>query len=627
MRLLVSLSLLLAACAPGTEAVQEAQPVATDRAAPPPVPALLLASPIVRGAPATLRMAGIPAGARATFVVSANVTAPGLCPPVLAPACLDVANPIITLGSAIANGAGVATLTLPIPAGAPPRVEFQAYVGGATIYLSNGVLADTYAINSDTDGDGLAAGEEVSIGTNPGNPDTDGDSVNDGDEVAGGLDPLNPDTDNDGLSDGYERDFGLNPLNPDTDNDGLGDGAELFIGTSPYVPDTDNDLLSDGFEVSFGTSPTAFDTDGDLLGDGEEVQVYGTSPFLPDTDGDGLSDGDEIILGLNPMSADTDGDLLTDGDEFNVFGTNPLSADTDSDGLDDLAELAGGTDPLDDDTDFDDLLDGEEVNTYGTDPRNSDTDADLLSDGEEVIVTLTNPTNPDTDGDTLTDGDESFTYLTNPLLADTDGGGLNDGAEIAGGTNPLDASDDGGGGGPGDIVINEVDYDQVSSDTASYIELYNPTPNPISLTGLAVVMVNGSNSTEYARYLLDATAPVLNGGEYFLIANATVVAPPGTPTRTVTGDFIQNGAPDAIAIVDTVALTVLDALSYEGSITSAVITGFPGPVNLVEGTPAIPADTNDDLNAIARVPNGQDTDNAAVDWVLTPNKTPGAANF
>lgn len=91
-----------------------------------------------------------------------------------------------------------------------------------------------------------------------------------------------------------------------------------------------------------------------------------------------------------------------------------------------------------------------------------------------------------------------------------------------------------------------------------------------------------------------------------------------------TGDFIQNGAPDGVALVNTANQTILDALSYEGSITAATITGFPGTYNLVEGAATAAADSGDNA-ALARVPNGTDTNNATADWALaTP--TPGSPN-
>jgi hypothetical protein len=96
-----------------------------------------------------------------------------------------------------------------------------------------------------------------------------------------------------------------------------------------------------------------------------------------------------------------------------------------------------------------------------------------------------------------------------------------------------------------------------------------------------------------------------------------------------TQDQIQNGAPDGIAVIDSVTNTVIDALSYEGSITMATIANFPGPVSLVEGTaldPAI-ADSNTVTRSLCRFPNGSDTNDAATDWIACGTLTPGATNI
>src|SRR5690606_26134241 len=50
---------------------------------------------------------------------------------------------------------------------------------------------------------------------------------------------------------------------------------------------------------------------------------------------------------------------------------------------------------------------------------------------------------------------------------------------------------------PGTIVINEVDYDQPSHDTAEFIELYNPGATPVSLAGKQLILVNGANNMPY----------------------------------------------------------------------------------------------------------------------------------
>jgi hypothetical protein len=69
---------------------------------------------------------------------------------------------------------------------------------------------------------------------------------------------------------------------------------------------------------------------------------------------------------------------------------------------------------------------------------------------------------------------------------------------------------------------------------------------------------------------------------------------------------------------------LIDALSYEGGITTASITGVTGSFNLVEGTATGLSDTGD--GSLIRYPNGSDSNDASVDWSLTTITTPGAAN-
>jgi large repetitive protein len=178
------------------------------------------------------------------------------------------------------------------------------------------------------------------------------------------------------------------------------------------------------------------------------------------------------------------------------------------------------------------------------------------------------------------------------------------------------------------LVINEVDYDMPATDTTEYIEIFNPTPAAISLTGYQVVLVNGS-STPSPTYKVIDLAP---GGSIpamgYLVIAPTGVTVPASAIKLDQGavmDIVQNGAPDGIALINTTSATVIDALSYEGSITAAQVTGISGTVNLVEGTAATAADVAS-TGALCRSPNGRDTDNANADWALCTTLTPGAAN-
>ncbi len=76
----------------------------------------------------------------------------------------------------------------------------------------------------DFDDDGLTNLEEFLCGTDPLDPDSDGDGLADGEEVHGlGSSPLDRDSDGDGMPDAYEARFGLDPGTADADGDADGD--------------------------------------------------------------------------------------------------------------------------------------------------------------------------------------------------------------------------------------------------------------------------------------------------------------------------------------------------------------------------------------------------------------------
>jgi hypothetical protein len=80
--------------------------------------------------------------------------------------------------------------------------------------------------------------------------DLDADNYADALELEVGLDPTNPDTDGDGVADGDEVTiYFTDPYTADSDGDGLVDGDELFAtSTDPLVWDTNGNGVSDGEE-------------------------------------------------------------------------------------------------------------------------------------------------------------------------------------------------------------------------------------------------------------------------------------------------------------------------------------------------------------------------------------------
>lgn len=104
-----------------------------------------------------------------------------------------------------------------------------------------------------------------------------------------------------------------------------------------------------------------------------------------------------------------------------------------------------------------------------------------------------------------------------------------------------------------DIVINEVDSDQTSTDSAEFIELYDGGVGSSDLSGLSLVLYNGSDDASYQAFDLDGFTTNADG--YFVLcANSATTVNCDLDVSPNT-NLIQNGA-------DAVALVIGDAVNY-----------------------------------------------------------------
>lgn len=162
------------------------------------------------------------------------------------------------------------------------------------------------------------------------------------------------------------------------------------------------------------------------------------------------------------------------------------------------------------------------------------------------------------------------------------------------------------------LVINEIDYDQPSTDAAEYIELKNVSGAALDLDPYQVELVNASGPVVYL--VVDLPAFTLPNGDYYVICANTATVPNCDLDISPDTNLIQNGAPDAVAI--TLGGSVIETVSYEGD-TAAPYTEGSG-VGLI--------DSGVDINGgISRFPDGTDSDQNNIDLSFRCN-TPGAAN-
>ena len=95
------------------------------------------------------------------------------------------------------------------------------------------------------------------------------------------------------------------------------------------------------------------------------------------------------------------------------------------------------------------------------------------------------------------------------------------------------------------VLINEVDADQVSTDSAEFVELFDGGTGNTDLSGQVLVLFNGSSDSSYLAVDLDGFST--NGTGYFVICgNAATVANCDLDVTPNT-NLIQNGA-DAVAL-------------------------------------------------------------------------------
>jgi len=193
--------------------------------------------------------------------------------------------------------------------------------------------------------------------------------------------------------------------------------------------------------------------------------------------------------------------------------------------------------------------------------------------------------------------------------------------DIPGTTLALDVSNPIGldlelGGSPGQLVINEVDYDQPGSDTSEFVEIYNAGGSAVDLSSVTLELYNGSNGSLYDTYALSTAGASLAPGQYLVIGTASMLGSvaPGALTMSLfdPDNNVQNGAPDGMVLKD--GATVLDGLAYEGTM-AGVGEGSAGP-----------ADSGGTSGSIGRQPGGVDTDDNGADFSFSSTTTPGAAN-
>jgi endonuclease/exonuclease/phosphatase family metal-dependent hydrolase len=169
---------------------------------------------------------------------------------------------------------------------------------------------------------------------------------------------------------------------------------------------------------------------------------------------------------------------------------------------------------------------------------------------------------------------------------------------------------------PGDVVINEVDYDSPGTDTQSFVEIRNVRSTPVDLRHLQLVGLSGSSTATYFTYQLGPH--VLAPGEYWVLGTTTESSDvwAAVDETMAVVSILQNGPGGVYLCLASAPNVIIDSVSCEGSGTHP--PGSPDSGNAG-------ADTAADRMSLARFPDGRDTNRNTSDFHLQ-NATPGAPN-
>ncbi|HBX68125.1 MAG TPA: hypothetical protein DEH25_01720 [Chloroflexi bacterium] len=165
------------------------------------------------------------------------------------------------------------------------------------------------------------------------------------------------------------------------------------------------------------------------------------------------------------------------------------------------------------------------------------------------------------------------------------------------------------------LVINEIDYDQPSTDTAEFVEIKNVGTVSADLSEFTLELVNGTGggAAVYQSYVLPSVT--LAVGDYFVVCGDAANVANCDLDVSPDSNLVQNGAPDGAGLLHNG--TLVDAVSYEGD------TGAPYTEGSGAGLEDNPAVEN---AGISRFPDGVDTNQNNADFSLRCS-TPGAANL
>lgn len=183
-------------------------------------------------------------------------------------------------------------------------------------------------------------------------------------------------------------------------------------------------------------------------------------------------------------------------------------------------------------------------------------------------------------------------------------------------------------GPPPSLVISEVRSRGVGGGSDEFIELYNPSTDPVTLDSSWTLDGRSDTATSYSVRWMGSGKVIPAHGHFLLTGSAYIQQP-------VADDSLLTGITDATALRLSRGGVVMDALCYGfdattlmvfGNDTTYVCEGRPA-MNLHDNTAATNVDGSIERKPGGTAGNGQDTNDNATDFAaLTPSNPQNSAS-
>ena len=168
----------------------------------------------------------------------------------------------------------------------------------------------------------------------------------------------------------------------------------------------------------------------------------------------------------------------------------------------------------------------------------------------------------------------------------------------------------GGGGDPAGLRVNEVMTGSTVAASDEFVEIVNTGSSAVDIAGFRLVYRSAAGTSDIVLATIpDGTS--IAAGAYYLLGGSGY-AGAITPDQSFSTGIAGTGGGVGLRRADG---SLVDSVGW-GSATNALVEGSAS---------AAPASADPPGQSAARVPNGQDTNNNAVDFVVGAS-TPKAAN-